>query len=150
MTPALKAPAPARDRPKTPGPVDPPLPYDVVCDSRDREAWLRARRATIGASEAAIVLGCSPFSSLLELWAEKTGRSEGNPELDAAEWVFWGRELEDAIIAGYGKRAGRTAVPFGLLLRSTRWPWLSATPDALCTEGSEAAKRAASCWRARS
>lgn len=117
-------------------------PFEAVCDSRDREAWLCARRKTIGASESAIVLGCSPFSSLLELWLEKTGRSEGNPELDAAEWVFWGRELEDAIIAGYGKRTSRTAIPFGLLLRSTHWSWLSATPDGLVTDDARAARNA--------
>ena len=141
MTAALKAPA-LRDRPKALPPIAEPVPFDVVCDSRDREPWLRARRRTIGASEAAIVLGCSPWSSQLELWAEKTARSEGKPELDSAEYVFWGRELEDAIVAGYGKRAGRTTVPFGLLLSSTRWPWMSATPDALVTDDPAAAARA--------
>lgn len=139
--PAQKLPE-HRDRPKTLTPVAPALPFSVVCDSRDREIWMRARRQTIGASESAIVLGCSPWSSLIELWSLKTGRSEGDPELDAAEWIFWGRELEDAIISGYGKRAGRTAIPFGLMLRSTRWPWLSATPDALVTDQPDAAARA--------
>lgn len=127
------------DRPKT---LALPLPFTAVCDSRDRDAWLRARRQTIGASEAAIVLGASPWSSQLALWAEKTGRSTGNAELDGAEFVFWGLELEDAIIRGYGKRTGRITVPFGLLLRSTRWPWLSATPDALVTDSAEAGARA--------
>lgn len=141
MTLALKAPAPS-ERPKTLGPVA-PLPFDVVCDSRDRPKWLQARRRTIGASESAVVLGCSPWSSQLALWMEKTGRTEGNPELDSAEYVFWGNQLEDAIIGGYAKRAARTAIPFGLLLASTRWPWLSATPDALCTDDPEASKRAA-------
>lgn len=127
------------ERPKT---LAPTLPFAVVCDSRDREGWLKARRATIGASEAAIVLGCSPWSSQLALWAEKTGRTNGDPALEDAEFVFWGRELEDAIISGYAKRARRRTVPFGLMLRSTRWPWLSATPDALVTDDGEAAKRA--------
>lgn len=135
MTVAASSPS---ERPKTLGPT---LPFSVVCDSRDRETWLRARRATIGASEAAVVLGCSPWSSLLALWAEKTGRAEGH-ELEGAEFIFWGLELEDAIIRGYGKRAGRVAVSFGLLLRSTRWPWLSATPDALVTDDKDAAQRA--------
>lgn len=129
----------ATERPKT---LAPTLPFAVVCDSRDREEWLKARRATIGASEAAIVLGASPWSSQLALWAEKTGRTNGDPALDDAEFVFWGRELEDAIISGYAKRARRTTVPFGLMLRSTRWPWLSATPDALVTDDAEAGKRA--------
>ncbi len=146
VTALPKSKVPESERPKTLTPAD-ALPFDVVCDSRDREAWLRARRRTIGASEVAVILGCSPWSSLLSLWAEKTGRSERDPELDSAEWMFWGLELEDAIIAGYGKRAGRVAIPFGLLLSSTRWPWLSATPDALCTDDPEAGKRAAQITR---
>jgi putative phage-type endonuclease len=117
------------------------LPYTVGCDSRDRERWLAMRRQTIGASEAAAVLGVSPWSSLLALWAEKTGRAPG-PDLDGEEFVFWGNELEDRIVSGYSKRTGRATVPFGLLLRSTRWPWLSATPDALVTDDPVAARHA--------
>lgn len=147
MTAVLKDAPALHERPKTLPPLAPALPYGVVCDSRDRETWLRARRRTIGASESAVVLGCSPWSSQLELWAEKTGRTDGKPELDGAEWAFWGNQLEDAIIGGYGKRAARTAVPFGLLLVSTRWPWLSATPDALVTDDPVAATRATAITR---
>jgi putative phage-type endonuclease len=117
------------------------LPYAVGCDSRERERWLAMRRQTIGASEAAAVLGVSPWSSLLALWAEKTGRAPG-PDLDDKEFVFWGNELEESIVRGYSKRTGRFTVPFGLLLRSTRWPWLSATPDALVTDDPKHGARA--------
>lgn len=117
-------------------------PFTVVCDSRDRAAWLKARRETIGASESPIVLGCSPWSSALALWADKTGRAVREEPPVEPEWTFWGNVLEEAIIAGYAKRTGRTTLPFGLLLRSTRWPWLSATPDALVTGDPEAGARA--------
>lgn len=135
------------DRPKVLSKPPQALPYQVVCDSRDRASWLKARRETVGASESAIVLGCSPWGSLIELWADKTGRKAPDPALEEAEWLFWGLQLEEAIIEGYGKRAKRTAVPFGILLRSTRWPWLSATPDALVTDDAEAAARAAQITR---
>jgi putative phage-type endonuclease len=119
------------------------LPFEIVCDSADRDAWLEQRRSTIGASESAIVLGQSPDSwpSPLALWAVKTGRMEAK-SLEENEAVFWGLELEGGIISGFQKRSKRTSVPFGLLLRSTRYPWLSATPDALTTDDPEAAKRA--------
>lgn len=120
-----------------------PLPFTVVCDSSDRASWLKARRATIGASESAIVLGISPWGSPLSLWAEKTGAmTREEPDVEP-EWTFWGSVLEEAIVRGYAKRTGRATVPFGLLLRSTRWPWMSATPDALVTDDLCAAKRAA-------
>jgi putative phage-type endonuclease len=147
MTAALKTEVQTSDRPKTLTSALSPVPFEVVCDSRDRDAWLQARRSTIGASEAAVVLGVSPWSSLLALWAEKTGRTQGNPALDSAEFMFWGLELEDAIIRGYAKRAQRVTVPFGLLLRSTRWPWMSATPDALVTDDPEAGARASQITR---
>lgn len=116
--------------------VEGALPFSVVCDSRDRDAWLQARRdlPAIGASESAYVLGVArgSWSSLLTLWAEKTGREL--PKDNQSEAQFWGLELEDGIIRGYAKRSGRYTMPFGLLIRSTRWPWLFATPDAIVTD----------------
>jgi putative phage-type endonuclease len=41
---------------------------------KDRESWLSARVNSIGASEAASVLGLSPWKSNVELWEEKTLR----------------------------------------------------------------------------
>lgn len=110
------------------------VPFEVVCDSADRSKWLAARRHSIGASESAAVLGHAPsWTSAYALWAEKTGRVEPD-SLDDVEAVFWGNTLETAIIRGYGARTGRRVAPFGLMLRSTRWPWLTATPDALTSE----------------
>ena len=48
---------------------------DVIGDSADRDLWLSLRLAGIGASDVASILGCG-FSTLAELWAEKTGRAE--------------------------------------------------------------------------
>lgn len=119
-----------------------PVPFEIVCDSSDRTAWLAERRRTIGASESAIVLGFAPESwgSALELWAVKTGQMEPR-DLQDNEAVFWGNKLEPSIIDGFHERTRRVSVPFGLLLRSKRWPWLSATPDALTTDDPRAAAR---------
>lgn len=116
-------------------------PYVITSDGRDRATWLAARRATIGASESAIVLGVSPWGSLIELWGEKTGRAPRIEPETESEWTFWGHVLEDAICHGYGLRTGRAAIPFQLGLRSTKWDWLSATPDALATDDPEARAR---------
>jgi predicted phage-related endonuclease len=115
------------------------LPFAIVCHSSDRDRWLAERRKGVGASESAAILGQQPpsWSSAYELWAIKTGRAP-EKELDDLEYVFWGSELEPAIISGYGKRTQRTVVPFGLMLRSTRWPWMTATPDALVSESATA------------
>lgn len=46
-------------------------PLVLIC--KDREAWLEARKDGLGASDAASVLGRSPWKSNVQLWEEKTG-----------------------------------------------------------------------------
>lgn len=64
----------------------------------DREAWLEARRAGIGGSDAAALFGVHPYSSLTKLWAEKTGRLP--PDADNT-LLRWGRRMEPAILDEY-------------------------------------------------
>lgn len=111
------------------------VPFDVIADSQDRERWLKARRTvhTVGASEVASVLGISPFASAYHLACVKTGKIEPD-DLSDNERVFWGNQLEESIVRGYEARTGRKVVMFGLTLRSLRYPWLTATPDALVSE----------------
>ena len=42
----------------------------------NRTDWLKARRKGIGGSDAASVLGISPWKSNVQLWEEKTGIAE--------------------------------------------------------------------------
>lgn len=120
------------------------FPLVVGADSRDREKWLLERLYGIGASEVAAVLDISPFESPYHLAAVKTRRIAPD-NLDDNERVFWGLMLEEPIIHGYGRRAGRAVVPFGLLLRSVVYPWLFATPDALVSESAKDAADLADC-----
>lgn len=109
-------------------------PFEVIGDARNRERWLAMRRtAGIGASETPAVLGLSPFESAYHLACIKTGRIQPD-DLSDNERVFWGNQLEDAIAAGYAARSGRQVVLCQLTLRSLRWPWLTATPDAFTSE----------------
>jgi predicted phage-related endonuclease len=125
-------------------PIAQEVPYIVVCDSKNEAIWKAARNSHVGASESAIVLGAAPESwkSLIELWGVKTGAVTEDRDAFDNEAMFWGHELEESIVHGYAKRTGRTVVPFGLMLASTRYPWMSATPDALTTDNPEAARRA--------
>lgn len=99
----------------------------------DRPSWLAARvlpdTVSIGASEAAILWGCSPFGSETSLWAQKTGRAERVD--DDAEWLEIGQALEEPIAQLAAKRTGRTLENWGAftVLRSRQWPWLTATLD---------------------
>lgn len=43
---------------------------------RSREEWLKARKNTIGGSDAAAVLGVNPWMTNVDLWELKTGQKE--------------------------------------------------------------------------
>jgi putative phage-type endonuclease len=103
---------------------------DVIGDSADRDLWLSLRRAGIGASDVASILGCG-FSTLAELWAEKTGRVEPD-DLSAIERIAWGNRLEPVIVSAYSEPcySGRPVTRSGKLLRSRLHPWALATLDA--------------------
>jgi putative phage-type endonuclease len=104
--------------------------YEIVCRAADDQAeWHRQRKTGIGASEAAVLLGASPWKAPLQLYAEKTGTVEP-PDLSDSELVYWGTRLEGVVVEVYAERSARFVDKGGLLLRSTRYPWALATLDA--------------------
>lgn len=114
-------------------PVPLPAPPDATVERYDTEPeWLAARRRGLGASEAAAVLGLSPFLSAMEVWADKVGLGEPKAEL---ERMRWGRRLQRPIALGYAEDTGRAVVDPSpaayTILRSRAHPWLSASPDML-------------------
>lgn len=102
---------------------------DTGIRSDDRDRWLAARRAGVGASEAAIVVGESRWKNAPRLWAEKVGRVVDD---QVREYLEWGLRHEPTILAAYASEryAGRRVERAGALLRSTEHPWAMATLDA--------------------
>jgi putative phage-type endonuclease len=99
-----------------------------VCSSRDRDAWLAARRTGIGASEAAALIGEHAWLSLARLVGEKRGLFTDDAAVERFEW---GLRHEPTILAAYSstRYAGRETKPHGTLLRSLAHPWAIATLD---------------------
>lgn len=71
-----------------------------------REEFLARRRAGIGGSDIAALLGMSPYKTPLQLWMEKTGRDVTKPDADAQERMHWGVVLEDVVARHYAERCG--------------------------------------------
>lgn len=113
-------------------------PFFIECDASDAD-WLRLRRTGIGASEIAAVLGESPWSSPIALYAEKTGQYER--DLSDVEAVYWGNKLEAPIVEAYAERTGRKTRRAGKLLRSSIHPWAMCTLDAETWEPSNDAEQ---------
>ena len=115
----------------------------------DRDAWLSARCATLGASEAAALLGESPFASPWDVWANKRRgtpipeTTEYNDEggVDLNDPKMRGQVLEPLVGAAYTAATGRQhrpmwAAAFGkpgdiAITTHATERWLSASLDAI-------------------
>lgn len=106
-----------------------------ICDQSDRELWLLERLQGIGASEAAMIMGMSPWGSPLSLYTEKTGLVQR--ESPDNERMEWGNRLEPVIIGAFAARTQRKVSRSGKLYRSTAFPWALATFDAFCAVDGE-------------
>lgn len=78
-----------------------------------REEWLAERRQGIGGSDAAAVLGLSPWRTAVQVWLDKTGRAEPQEETEA---MRIGTELEDFVARRYEQETGRTVRRFNKMV----------------------------------
>ena len=74
-------------------------------NAQERADWLAERKTGIGGSEAAAVLGVSPWATPVTVWLDKTGRSGPKEETEA---MRIGTELEDFVARRYCAETGRT------------------------------------------
>lgn len=70
---------------------------EVVKIRHNTPEWLEMRRTGIGASDAAAVLGISPFKTNVELWEEKVGLRAPD-DLSDNPLVQYGKDAEDPLI----------------------------------------------------
>lgn len=90
--------------------------------------WLAQRRARIGGSEIAAVLGLSPWESYFSLWHRKAGNIGG---VEDTELMLWGRLLEEPIAQRFALRHPEfTVSPGGTFVNSDR-DYQLITPDRL-------------------
>ena len=71
----------------------------------ERNAWLAERKLGIGGSEAAAIMGLSPWATPATIWLDKTGRAAPKEETEA---MRIGTELEDFVARRYMQETGRT------------------------------------------
>jgi putative phage-type endonuclease len=104
------------------------MSYTVLCDATDRAAWLKYRREGVTGTDAARILGLSPWGGQLDVVADKVGLEED--DVAPSESAEWGRILQPAIIEEYGNRTGRGVREWEELLQCKDRPWQLMTPDA--------------------
>jgi putative phage-type endonuclease len=94
--------------------------------------WQRWRAQGVTASEAAIVLGRSPYKTPWRLWAERTGIARA-ADLSANPYVRRGNALEDAARRAFEERHGTLLLP--LCGESEEQPVLRASFDGIADDG---------------
>jgi putative phage-type endonuclease len=94
---------------------------------RDND-WYAARAKGIGGSDAAAVLGISPFKSPLRLHMEK--RHEIKPDdLEVKEHIYWGTVLESFIADEYQRRTGKEVISSDRIAVHKDYPWMLCNVD---------------------
>jgi putative phage-type endonuclease len=101
--------------------------YRVLCHTDDPQ-WRDLHQGRVGSSDAAALLGVSPWCSRLELYARLLGVVE-RPDLGDVEHVEIGLALEEPLGRLLAERLGKPLEPWGLLLQSVAYPWAVCTPD---------------------
>lgn len=123
-----------------------------------RDDWLAVRRTGIGGSDAAAAVGLNPYMSPMELWLDKTGRSEGLPGPDPNDTTsptYWGTLLEPIVAASYTRVTGNRVRKINAVLRHPSIPWMLAnidrevvgTSDVQILECKTAGEHGARLWR---
>ncbi len=106
-----------------------PAAFTVVCGTADRAAWLEARKSGVGSSESpALVLGKHFGRTPMALFLDKVGMREADD--GEHEGLTLGTELEPFVRERWMRETGRYCEPSGRLVRSVRWPFMLASPDA--------------------
>lgn len=98
----------------------------------DHEDWLAERRRSIGASEAATVLGLNPWDSPLRLYLMKTGAL---PPVEESPAMRLGKKMEPVIASLYQEETGCEFACFQRFVRSPAHAFITATLDCVRTDG---------------
>lgn len=104
---------------------------EVVVDISNltREEWLTYRKKGIGGSDAAAILGVSPFTTKKDLYFDKTGKK---PVIeDEGNWVAMevGHRLEDLVAEIFSKKTGLKVFPVRKMFRHPLYPFMLADVD---------------------
>ena len=99
--------------------------------------WHEARKKGIGGSEAAAIIGRSPWCTNVELWRRKTGRVEA-PDISNNEAVKYGHDAEPLLRALFAlDYAGKYEVGYGGafdMVRHPEHPFIFSTLDGRLVE----------------
>lgn len=87
---------------------------------------LLERRSGISGTDAASIMGISPFKSAADVWLEK--RKPDLIQKKESKAMYWGTKLEQTIAEEYSLITGRS-LEASRLIRNKNVPWMMCSPD---------------------
>lgn len=100
----------------------------VSTKDMSREAWLEARRKSIGGSDAACILGLNEYKSAYALWCEKTGKIVPE-DISDKEAVRLGNDLEQYVAERCAEATGKKFRRENNIIYNSAYPFAHANPD---------------------
>ena len=97
----------------------------------DHEAWLQTRREGIGASDAGVLLGMSPYKTNVQLWEEKVGLRVPE-DISDKPYVQYGHDAEPHLRALFALDHPELEVKYDSpykIIRNDSHPFIQASPD---------------------
>lgn len=100
--------------------------YEFIKAQQRSQEWLEIRKAGLGASDIAAVVGVSPYKTPWQLWAEKSGIMQPQKVGAAAQR---GVLLEDAVAKWFELETGNRTRNSNGVVRLVDHPWAMASLD---------------------
>ena len=103
--------------------------------AKSHDEWLKNRKVGIGGSDAAAILGISPFKTNVDLWLEKTGQKEPD-DISNEEKVKYGHDAEDPLRTLFMLDHPEYELFHDefMILQNTTYPFMQASLDGELTE----------------
>jgi len=95
---------------------------------QDRAEWLALRRQGIGGSDAAAIVGVSPWATAVDVWEDKLGLAEERPP---SRYMEWGNRLEEVVADAVAERTGLRLRRVNRILVHPRRPYVLGSVDRL-------------------
>lgn len=102
----------------------------------DRAAWLAARQQGLGGSDLGAILGLSKYCTPVDVWADKTGRSQA---IEPSLQMRFGTYAEEFVAREYSNQTGRQVQRFNTMLHHPTAPILSNIDRLVIPEGQKRA-----------
>jgi len=90
------------------------------------EDWLKLRKSGIGGSDASVLLGVNPWTSVMQLYKDKTSQDIKTFQNEA---MHFGHILEEIVAQEFAVRTGLEVEVYPYFMRSIQHPFITANID---------------------